>query len=466
MELYILDSMLRRAVVLDRFESMIWTERYSAWGDFELLLFSTPEMRRLLPTGTRLAMSDSYRIMEVEFVENTHDSDGRLMLKASGRSLEKILEDRTARSATNGLGQTPYWTLTGTPGGIARQIFDRVCRSNPTFPNDQIPFITAGSLFPAGNIKEPEDIITIELELQDVYTAIKEICDVYDLGFRLVRNFDKSQLFFDIYTGNDRTTGQTVISPVVFAPNLDNLTDISEITSTSTYRNVAYVHHPSAFMVVPAEGISEETISGFERRVLTVDASDITPPEPPYSLSKDETDAVNYYIDLVKTDEEKDRLRKLLNKVRLYPEDDTWIVNYIAATTSGTAAQKAAVTAVRNKSLAYDPIERLWLEGELLRRGKQELSKNGPISAFDGELPINNPYRYERQYQLGDLVEMRNTDGVTNQMRVTEQIFVSDAQGERAYPTLAINRFITPGSWLAWDYNEDWINAQGFWIDA
>ena len=60
---------------------------------------------------------------------------------------------------------------------------------------------------------------------------------------------------------------------------------------------------------------------------------------------------------------------------------------------------------------------------------------------------------------------MRNSDGITNQMRVTEQIFVSDIQGERAYPTLAIDRFITPGSWFAWDYNQTWVNADGHWGD-
>jgi hypothetical protein len=33
---------------------------------------------------------------------------------------------------------------------------------------------------------------------------------------------------------------------------------------------------------------------------------------------------------------------------------------------------------------------------------------------------------------------------------------VSDKEGDRAYPTLTINEFITPGSWNAWDYNQVW----------
>lgn len=384
MELYTLDSQLRRAAVIDRFESMIWTERFSAWGDFELHIFSTPEMRRLLPAGTRLAMSDSYRVMTTELIENATDSDGRAMLKVSGRSLEALMDERTARNTFADLTTTPKWVLTGTPGNIARQIFNEIMRTNTLFPDDQLPFLAAGNFFPPGTIEEPDEVITIELGIGSVYKAVQELCQAYDLGFRIVRNYDNSELYFDIYSGNDRTTQQAVLAPVVFAPNLDNLTNISEVTSTANFRNVAYVYHPNGMQIVTADGTSVE-VEGFERRILSVDASDIDMP-------------------------------------------------------------------------AGAP-----LNAALVQRGKDELSRARAVQAFDGELPMNSPYRYDVAYQLGDLVEMRNNDGVTNQMRVTEQIFVSDAQGERAYPTLTISQFITPGSWASWNYNETWSSADGEW---
>jgi hypothetical protein len=46
-------------------------------------------------------------------------------------------------------------------------------------------------------------------------------------------------------------------------------------------------------------------------------------------------------------------------------------------------------------------------------------------------------------------------------MRVTEQIFVSDSQGERSYPTLTVNTFITTGSWLSWMNNKVWLDLDG-----
>ena len=95
-------------------------------------------------------------------------------------------------------------------------------------------------------------------------------------------------------------------------------------------------------------------------------------------------------------------------------------------------------------------------EAAMIQRGNEELAKHRSFSAFDGEIDPNSSYKYGTHYYLGDLVEIRDVDGATNVMRVTEQIFVEDAEGERAYPTLAINLFINTGSWLSWENAQVW----------
>lgn len=464
MELYILDSLLRRTNVIDRFESMIWTERYSAWGDFELVIFSTLESRTLFQAGTRLAMSDSYRVMTVEFVENAVDSEGRQLLTVKGRSLEAILEDRTARNTFADLATTPKWVLTGTPGAIARQIFNEICRTNVNFADDEIPFLQLGSIFPASNIEEPDEVITVELSLMSVYEAIKEICDNYDLGFRLVRNFDESELYFDIYSGSDRTTLQNVLAPVVFSPDLDNLTNTSEITSITSYKNVAYVFHSIGVQIVTADGVSVE-VEGFERRVMHVDASDIEVPDRPYTVTTAQQDAVTAFIAIVPTDDGKAAFRKINDKKRMTAWENTFVSSYVTSAFL-TSGQRADLEAARAVNWDYNATETAAMNVKLQQRGKEELAKNRSLSAFDGELSQLSVYKYNSGYNLGDLVEMRNSDGVANQMRVTEQIFVSDSEGERSYPTLTIDLFITPGSWFAWDFNQVWQDADGTWSEA
>lgn len=388
MEVYILDSLLRRIEVVDNFESLIWTERFSAYGDFEIHLNSTVKARSLFTPGTLLSMNESFYVMKVETVEDSTDNEGKNILVVKGKSLESILENRVARNSLTDLTSEPKWIITDLPAEIAREIFNHICVLGSLDPGDVIPFITPGTIFEEDTIGEPSTVITYEIEPKSVYDAIKELCDLYDMGFRLVRNFDTSQLYFNIYMGSNRTTGQTTLPAVIFSPDLDNLQNTSSLTTVEGYKNVAYVFSPVGYEIVYAESVDPE-VEGFERQVIVVNASDITDTDPEVASAA------------------------------------------------------------------------------MIQRGKEELGKHRQIMAFDGELSQRSQYKYGRDYNLGDLVELRNVDGVTNNMQVTEQIFVSDKEGERSYPTLSLKQFITPGTWLAWDFQQEWedLGEEEYWED-
>lgn len=390
MEVYILDDLLRRIDVVDKYESLIWTERFAAKGEFELILPSNPVSRGRFTKGKQLAINNSHRVMCVETTEDSTDEDGKALLKVRGPSLERILEDRVAKDTMSNLTTEPKWVLTDAPGDIARTIFNDICVLGNLDPDDVIPFITAGTMFPADTIPESATSITVALDPMTVYDAVKQLCDAYDLGFRLTRNYDTSQLYFNVYSGRDRTSNQLVDTPVIFAPNLDNLKNTVELSTIEKSKNVAYVFSPDGFATVYADWVDPTDTTGFDRRVLVVKADDITSAD--------------------------------------YPD----------------------------------------VPAALEQRGREELSRARGFTAFDGELTQSTQYVYGVHYNLGDLVEMRNVDGIVNQMRVTEQIFVCDAEGERSYPTLAINQSIELGSWLASEYWnrvwEDW-GATEYWAD-
>lgn len=377
MEIYTLDPLLRREFVHDKFESLIWTERFKQYGDFQLDTVSTPENRSLFTPGTLLAMNNSYRVMRVESLEDDTDDDGRRMLSVKGRSIEAMLYDRVAKQSLDDLTTSPKWTITDTPAAVARKLFHDICVTGVLDPGDVIPFINEGSTFlPSSTYPEPIDPITVDLDPQALYDAIYNICDVWNLGFRLIRQFDTSKLWFDIYTGTDRTSAQSIVPAVVFTPELDNLQNIKELKSIDQYKNVAYVYSPAGFQMVYPVDVDPE-VDGFERHVLTVNATDITSDNPD-------------------------------------------------------------VTAA------------------LIQRGNEELAKARMIQSLDGEIAQTSQFKYGTHYNLGDVVEMRNIDGNTNNMRVTEQIFAQDSEGERSYPTLDLNVFINTGSWLSWLNKKMW----------
>ena len=398
MDVYILDSLLRRESIVDMFDSFIWTERFSAWGDFELKIEATVGTRAMFKLGTKLAILESYRVMTVESIENGVSAQGQSMLTIKGRSLEALLEDRMIKAETY-----DDWKFNADPASALRIAFNYMAGPDALRVLDKIPFIHNGRLVAESTIPEPVDPVSWVVPIQSLYKFMTDVCSTYELGFRISRDGDQSGLYFDVYSGNDRSSKQFVKPLVLFAPELDNLQNTRELTSDSNYKTVAYVLGERK---IPGVGGAEDTVevvpvevfaefedpdsSGFERRVLVVDAKDVK-----------EEDAI----------------------------------------AAGITFNQA-----------------------LIQKGVEELAKHRSLHAFDGEMDQNERYRYGVDYDLGDLIDVRGTSGVISRMRVTEQVFVSDAQGDRMYPTVTLNQLIEAGSWLSQNFRvwEDY-KIDEFW---
>lgn len=380
MDLYILDDQFRRETVVDQFESLIWTERFNTAGDFELQLISSVENRRILKTGKWLGIRESFRVMKLETIEDDVNDDGKLILKVSGPSIElPILENRVAFNVKDDLTTNPKWVITDQPADIARKLFTDICVTGVLDVDDILPYFTTFSVLPADTIIEPTDTVTAEFEPQTLYNAITSVCQPYDLGFRIVRNNDLSQLAFQVYTGNDRTSQQSTRPLILFSTELNSLSNTRKLTTIAGLKNIAYVYSNLGFEEVVATDV-DPSISGFDRQILVVKTDDFD---------------------------------------------------------AGTSA--ATVTAI------------------MQQKGREELAKARSFVGFDGEVTEVNEYTYGVDYQLGDLVEIQDDVGTVAIVRVTEQIFVSDAEGTRSYPTLSIRENVTPGSWLA-EGVEEWID--------
>lgn len=373
--LYILDDLFRRIHIFDLYESLIWTERFNALGDFELSIASTFDNRMKFKHGTYLGIDDSKRVMIVETVEDKVSSEGQQSLLIKGVSLESALDDRPLLDP---LGEQFKWGMTGTPMEIAEKMFQDICIDGIVDEGDKLPLYKSGNLFPADTVPVSQDPVSVEVDPGSLYRHLQEFCSQFNFGIRLYRNQDQGELYFNIYSGVDRTSTQTSNSAVVFAPDLDNLQNTTELSSSALVKNVALVVSPQGSKYVYAPN-ADPTKAGFERKVVTIWASDIPEGASPMELD-------------------------------------------------------------------------LLLE----QKGREVLSEHRSFIGFDGEINQFNNYMYGRDYNLGDIVEMRNANGFTNNMRVTEQIFVSDGQGDKSYPTLSLNLFISVGTWLSWEQNKTW----------
>lgn len=539
MELYVLDELLRRETVIDTFDSVVWTERYNDLGDLTLNIHSTLANRNLLKAGTVLAMNKSKRMMIVKTVQDKKNQDGTQVLVITGSSYEIVLDDRPARDTMAGTTSEPQWVIDGLPADIARQIFKNVCIDGLLDVADILPFYTVGNSYPVDNLPEPVDSVEAALDLQTVLSALKTMCQTYDLGFRITRNADASQIFFNIYSGNDRTSSQMILPAIVFAPVLDNLLDSSYLVSELQYKNMAYVFCPDGSAKVYDPSVDPGLV-GLIRKVLLVNATDVKYEDrtiagvgetPAYIVTDPQIAAVKIASSITNTTQlQQDSLNKIPGMKRLLPQDlvniataiapvfaftgtqaasilaaqtvvgittdqVTALVNLgamsrltssdvsalntlISNNTALTVTEKADIPAAANlqnatmmpsenilinaaivTSEAYNPTEDAALAVALQARGIQELAKCNNITAFDGEIPQTGSYKYDFDYYLGDILEVRNQDGVVNNVRVTEQIMSQDSSGEKSYPTLSSREVITPGVWDSWDASEHWAEV-------
>ena len=367
MDVYILDSLLRRIDVIDQYESFIWTDRWYELGDFELVVDASWKNQQRLRNDTLLAINDSDHIMTIQSVLMAgNDDDTRLMLTIKGKSLEYILEDRVAKASFDSIAIFPRWYLEGAPGYLARSIVKEVCvngilNASDIIPMLSVPLTQGQAIWPPDTIPESNVSIKMELEPASLLASVQQICKANSLGFGILRKPDKPELYFEVWSGSDRTGGNSAgLSPVIFSSALDNLANTTELTSKETYKNVAYVLSDKGGAIVHGNGDGSDRM-GLRRRVLLVTI---------------------------------DNLRENTNE------------NYMS-----TAAL-------------------------LQKRGREALASHRQIHAIDGEISKSS-YKYRKDYFLGDLVELRSDNDVKKIMRVTEQIFVSDAEGDRSYPTLA-----------------------------
>ena len=376
MEVYVLDSLFRREKVIDRFESLIWTERFSDVGDFSLQVRATTDMRSWLRKDVHLAMNESHRVMKIETVEVEQDEEGRSILRVTGPSLEAVLEDRAAVLRTE-TGFAPKWVIEATPVETAKRLFNDICILGSVDEKDILPMTFSGNIIvPASTIPEVIDAIISEIEPKSLFAAIKQLADVWVFGFSILRRYDMSQLYFDVYTGNDRSSSQTDFDPVIFSPQLDNLQNTKSLDTISGAKNVVMVYSEFGSYEYTPEDVNLD-IDGFERRVLVVQAEGI--------------------------------------------EEDT-----------------------PNPTIMMD------------QQAREALAEHRAFTAFDGEVSPRSQYKYGVDYFLGDIVELQNHDGTSQKMRVTEQIFSSDAEGDKSYPTLTVNAFVNAGSWASWTDPTTW----------
>lgn len=260
MEVLVLDTNFESVTVIDSFKSLIWTDRYSVCGDFELALAMDPSLLEFLKEDYYLWFRESEHCMIIEDLAIDSDVEDGNMLIVTGRSLESILERRIV------WGQK---VLKGNlQNGIQTLLNEAII--SPSDTNRKI----SNFIFESCTDTKVTDL-TIDAQYfgEDLYTIISGLCEENSIGFKIILN-DDNQFVFSLYAGADRSYDQTANPYVIFSPNFDNIINSNYFMSKATLKNVILV-------AGEGEGSSRKTAttgsgSGLDRREFFVDARDIS----------------------------------------------------------------------------------------------------------------------------------------------------------------------------------------------
>lgn len=267
MDILVLNTSFQAVGVVDVYKSLIWADRYSGYGDFEIHLTPTAAALELYKEDYYLVSPQSDHVMIIEVVNIITDTEDGPLLIVSGTSLENLISRRIVWGQMNisgnlqlGVRQLLYDNLIA-PVISARQM------SNFTYLASTNPLVTS----PTAEGQYTGD---------NLYDVVKDICDEQEIGFR-VRMPSDGVFQFNLYAGADRSYEQETNPYVVFSPNFDNLVKSEYIASKATLRNVALVAGEGegslrSYQNAYAAGYSGEGPSGLIRRELFVDARDIS----------------------------------------------------------------------------------------------------------------------------------------------------------------------------------------------
>lgn len=375
-------------ILAEERRSLIWTERYTYNGEFELQTPHIEEAMEQMPEDTLIGLRGSKEVMFVENhkIAKDEESDGGHILKITGRSFETFLENRITEDWHGpGYGKRMKFTEDRTLGGAALiyiwnvlvndTFIDAIVPPSPRTPNNVVPnVVVTDSISTLGPSKKrwimpgpayPEIIRFLEqgdLGIRSIRPSSGpgDVFSVDDPGGALTVSRTTEavidQLRVDVYDGVDRR------SSIMFHVKAEHLVNPTYLFSTRAYKTAIFVatsvDDGTGEFYRPDTGGSGA--SGLARRVGYTDGG-----------SKDDTYTNSEWADHVEAQAEK---------------------------------------AFRNTK---------------------------KLALFDASVSEETPFVYGVDYNLGDLVRMVGQYGLKKDCRVVEYIRSETVLGERSYPTLS-----------------------------
>jgi hypothetical protein len=246
MELYIFNTNRELVGIVESFEYLRWTRRYSQCGSFELKAIATQENAELLKEGNIIWKND--------------DEEAGIIEHLSLSQTDQEFITVSGRFATSFLARRIVWQTEKLSGDISDCV-EQLIENNLINPSDVARKIS-GISFSSPSLDIP---ISTQISYRNLMDAVTELCEVSEVGIKTIFTPETGVFTIMLYKGTE--------SQAVFSKEYENLTEQVYTVSAADFANTA---------LIGGEGEGAERTfvaitsgSGESRHEIFVDAKDL-----------------------------------------------------------------------------------------------------------------------------------------------------------------------------------------------
>ena len=271
MELTVLNPNFEKIYILDSYESLIWVDKFSEPGTFEIYTPVTNDILTYLVKDNYLVNPDSEHVMIIEDFSLESDVEKGDHIKIIGRSLESILDRRIVWDNTT---FTSGYNMQTAIRKIVQKAFIETGSSGegPKRKVDNFKLAEASTDPSIADLTLEEGVQFYGTTILD---TVQTMCQSENIGFKILLS-DNNEFIFSLYNGVNRSYNQDALPYVVFRPSFDNVINSNYKEENSKVKNVALIvgTAQSSGGNPPVQTVG--TITGLDRRELYINASDIS----------------------------------------------------------------------------------------------------------------------------------------------------------------------------------------------
>jgi len=376
-------STYRPDAIVEGYTSMIWTERFKNFGSFELKTSKIEETFELLPLGSGITLLDSDEVMQVEN-HSLERTGGSSELTVTGRTIETFLENRIMKSTVYGASWFPIQPYRDAEI-IDLLLWNHLVNAtgqDPTEFNKTIYTDTAVTGVVVTDSTSIADTTKLwALEAGEVYPKVQNFLGLTKLGVRNIRAKGSSAKVVNFDTSSASSRGT-----------------ISKTTTNNIWTHRIDVYHGT-------DRTANQTIR--EPVIFNYEAGHIDSPK--YLVSNE-------------------NVKNVATVISAIGGGEVW-----AGAAQSGAYKKAMLIDAGTPAQGQNTTDFL---NAAVQKATIELAKHEQVVLFDGTISSSAPYKYGRDYFLGDYVTLMGEYNFQESMMISEYIRTSDMQGNRAFPGL------------------------------